>query len=125
MAQGCVRDQSRSLLGQQGFDNGCFHRRLRIVIKIKSCAGDCSSGSKPLQNSLDERIKFVDLCMGRASVSLRKVSPADINLAHELCEHFELKLGTLMRRANAIRLLGEPGTMSDRLREAAQHLICK
>ena len=37
--------------------------------------------------------------------------------------HFELKLGTLLRRAAAIEIIGGADSVSDRLREAVQHLI--
>lgn len=55
--------------------------------------------------TVDERIKQVDEVLPRAAVLL-----SDRELAKQLCEHFELKLGMLIRRA-------------ERLQEAAQHLV--
>ena len=75
--------------------------------------------------NLDQRIQQVDACIEQASVSIEGLSPSEFDLAVHLCQHFELQLGTLVRRADAIRILGESATTSQRLQEAAQHLICK
>ena len=72
---------------------------------------------------IEKRIKQVDLAMEAATVSLEGLTPAEIDLAKKLCIHFDLKFGTLLRRAAAIELIGGAGPVSDRLREAAQHLI--
>lgn len=56
-------------------------------------------------------------------VSLEGLTPVEIELANKLCLHFELPLGTLLRRASAIELIGGSDSVTDRLREAAQHLI--
>jgi hypothetical protein len=53
------------------------------------------------------------------------LSAAELDLALQLCKHFELRLGTLVRRADAIRILGDTETTVERLQEAAQHLICR
>ena len=73
--------------------------------------------------TVNERIREVDAVMGRATVSLAKLAAAEQTLANDLCEHFELPLGTLLKRAAAIELVGGVETVSDRLREAAQHLV--
>ena len=75
--------------------------------------------------NVDERIRQVDQVLDQANVSLSDLTPAELELAQKLCEHFELQLGTLVRRADAIRVLGESATTSQRLQEAAQHLICR
>lgn len=69
------------------------------------------------------RIKQVDVVYSQATITLVKYTPADIELASQLCEHFELKLGTLIRRAEAIHLLQDTPSNKDRLQEAAQHLV--
>jgi len=73
--------------------------------------------------NIEERIRLVDLAVGSATVSLTGLTDVEINLAEKLCQHFELKLGTLLRRAAAIEIVGGADSVSDRLREAAQHLI--
>jgi len=73
--------------------------------------------------NVEQRIRQVDQVLDRASVSLSDLSPTELELANQLCEHFDLQLGTLVRRADAIRILGGSSTNSERLREAAQHLI--
>ena len=75
--------------------------------------------------NVNERIRQVDQVLDQANVSLLDLTPAELELAQKLCAHFELQLGTLVRRADAIRVLGEPATRSQRLQEAAQHLICR
>ncbi len=73
--------------------------------------------------NVDERIRQVDQVLDQANVSLSDLTVAELELAQKLCEHFALQLGTLVRRADAIRVLGESTTTSQRLQEAAQHLI--
>lgn len=73
--------------------------------------------------TVDERIKQVDDVLPRAAVSLARYSCTDLELAQQLCEHFELKLGMLIRRAEAIRLLADTESDKQRLQEAAQHLV--
>jgi hypothetical protein len=73
--------------------------------------------------NVDARIRQVDQIVDKASVSLADLTPEELELARKLCKHFELQMGTLIRRANAIRMLGETATNSQRLQEAAQHLI--
>ena len=72
---------------------------------------------------IEERIRQVDLAMDSATVSMAGLTPAEIELADQLCLHFKLPLGTLLRRASAIELIGGSDSVTDRLREAAQHLI--
>jgi hypothetical protein len=72
---------------------------------------------------IEERIRQADLAMQSATVSLEGLTPAEIKLADQLCLHFKLPLGTLLRRASAIELIGGAESVTDRLREAAQHLI--
>jgi hypothetical protein len=73
--------------------------------------------------NVEQRIRQVDHVLDRAKVSLSDFSPTELALAQQLCEHFELQLGTLVRRADAIRILGDTETAAQRLQEAAQHLI--
>jgi hypothetical protein len=75
--------------------------------------------------NVNERIRQVDQVADQASVSISNLAPEELELAKKLCEHFELGLGTLVRRADAIRLLGDTETTVLRLQEAAQHLICR
>lgn len=72
---------------------------------------------------IEERIRQVDLAMEAATVSMAEMTPAEIELAIQLCLHFELPLGSLLRRASAIELCGGSDSATDRKREAAQHLI--
>lgn len=72
---------------------------------------------------IKERIRQADLAMESATVSMKRLTTADIELANKLCMHFELPLGTLLRRASAIELIGGADSVTDRLREAARHLI--
>jgi len=73
--------------------------------------------------NIEERIRQVDLAVESATVSLSKLHVRELFVAKRLCEEFELPLGTLVRRANAIKIAGFDGSGTDRLREAAQHLI--
>jgi hypothetical protein len=75
--------------------------------------------------NVDQRIQQVDACIEQASVSIEGLSATELDLALQLCKHFELQLGTLVRRADAIRILDEGQTARERLQEAAQHLICR
>ena len=72
---------------------------------------------------IEERIQQADLAIESATVSMAGLTTVEIELANKLCLHFELQLGTLLRRASAIELIGGAESVSDRLREAAQHLI--
>lgn len=72
---------------------------------------------------IEERIRQVDLAMEAATVSMKGLTSVEIELANKLCMHFQLPLGTLLRRAAAIGLIGGSDSVTDRLREAAQHLI--
>ena len=72
---------------------------------------------------IEKRIRQVNFAMEWATVSLEGLTSAEIELADQLCLHFELPLGTLLRRAAAIKLIGGAESATDRLREAAQHLI--
>ncbi len=74
---------------------------------------------------VEERIRQVDQVADQAGVSLARLTSEDLALARRLCEHYDLKLGTLVRRADAIRILGDAESASQRLQEAAQHLICR
>ena len=73
--------------------------------------------------TIEERIRQVDLAMESATVSMEGLTDVEIELANKLCMHFELPLGTLLRRASAIEIVGGFHLVADRLREAAQHLI--
>lgn len=76
---------------------------------------------------LDDRLIQIDAHIPHASVSLSQLPQAAVILAHDLCLQFDLKLGSLIRRASSIKLAdGETAAKSfDRLREAAQHLILR
>ena len=73
--------------------------------------------------TIEERIRQVDLAMDSATVSMARLTTGEIGLAEKLCMHFDLKFGTLLRRAAAIEIIGGADSVTDRLREAAQHLI--
>ena len=73
--------------------------------------------------AIEERIRLADSVIEEAKVSMAGLTTSEVELAEKLCEHFELKFGTLLRRAAAIELIGGSDTAADRLREAAQHLI--
>jgi len=75
--------------------------------------------------NINQRIQQVDACIEQASVLIGGLSPSELDLAVQLCKHFELQLGTLVRRADAIKILGDTETTVERLQEAAQHLICR
>ena len=72
---------------------------------------------------VDDRIRQVDQVASHAIVSLAALTDDELELAKKLCDHFELQLGTLVRRADAIRILGDTQSTIERLQEAAQHLI--
>ena len=55
---------------------------------------------------IEERIRQADLAMESATVSMAGLTPVEIELANKLCLHFDLPLGTLLRRASAIELIG-------------------
>jgi hypothetical protein len=74
---------------------------------------------------VEERIRQVDQVADQACVSLAGLTTEELALARRLCEYFDLKLGTLVRRADAIRILGDTESAIQRLQEAAQHLICR
>ena len=67
---------------------------------------------------LKRRLDEVSAQVANATVQLAEYSPAELQLARELSEHFEIGFGKLVRRAEAVRLAG-----GQCLREAAQHLI--
>lgn len=75
--------------------------------------------------TIAKRIREVDRQMPRASVSLAELTEEQITHAQEICEHFELKFGTLIRRANAVKLAGGQDDFKGCLQEAAQHLVRK
>jgi hypothetical protein len=75
--------------------------------------------------TIEERIKQVDAVLESATASLIRYSAVDEELAHQICDHFDLQLGTLVRRAAAIQIIGDADSVADQLREAAQHLICR
>lgn len=74
---------------------------------------------------VEERIRQVDQVADKATVSLARLTTEELILARRLCEHFDLKLGALVRRADAIGILGDTESTKQRLQEAAQHLICR
>jgi hypothetical protein len=74
---------------------------------------------------VEVRIRQVDQVADQAVVSLAGMTSEELALARRLCEHFDLKLGTLVRRADAIGILGDTENAAERLQEAAQHLICR
>ena len=78
-----------------------------------------------MPNPLDQRLIQIDSYIPLASVSLAELPQPTLNLAHDLCQHFDLLLGSLIRRANAIKLAdGENAAEVEvRLREASQHLV--
>ena len=75
----------------------------------------------------EDRLNQIDAHISHASVSLSELPEDAVVLAHNLCQRFDLQLGSLIRRANAIKNAdGERAAKSfDRLREAAQHLILR
>ena len=74
---------------------------------------------------VEDRIRQVDQVASQAIVTLAGLKADELELAKKLCDHFDLQLGTLVRRADAIRILGEKQPTVERLQEAAQHLICR
>ena len=53
---------------------------------------------------IEERIRQTDLVVDSATVSMAGLTTDEIELAKKLCTHFDLKLGTLLRRAAAIEM---------------------
>jgi len=51
------------------------------------------------------------------------LTPEEQQLAAEVCEFFSVPLGTLIRRAEAVRLAGGHDNFGDCNREAVRHLI--
>lgn len=80
-----------------------------------------------MTNPLDRRLLQIDSYIPLASVSLAELPQPTLNLAYDLCRHFDLQLGSLVRRADAIKLAdGENAAgVEERLREAAQHLALR
>lgn len=80
-----------------------------------------------MTNPLDQRLIEIDRYIPLATVSLAELPQPTLNLAHDLCQHFDLQLGSLVRRANAIKLADGENAASaqERLREAAQHLVMR
>lgn len=74
---------------------------------------------------LQQRLKEIDRYMESATVSMADLNDDERKLASELCNHFDLPLGSLMRRADAIRRAGGQSNFEDCLREASQHLILR
>lgn len=74
---------------------------------------------------LQQRLKEIDRHMESAKVSMADLTDVERKLASDLCDHFELPLGTILRRADAIRLAGGQSNLADCLREASQHLIAR
>lgn len=72
---------------------------------------------------VEERIRQVDQVADQAGVSLAGLTSEELALARRLCEHYDLKLGSLVRRADAIGILGDTESAAERLQEAAQHLV--
>jgi hypothetical protein len=70
-----------------------------------------------------QRLKYIDRHMDSATVSIAHLTDVERKLANELCSSFELPLGTLLRRAEAIRLAGGHDSFTECLREGARHLI--
>ena len=80
-----------------------------------------------MTNPIDRRLIQIDIYMPMASVELPELPRPALDLAHDLCQTFDLQRGSLIRRANAIALAdGENAAdASERLKEAAQHLIVR
>jgi len=72
---------------------------------------------------MQKRIELVDSLLPSATLSLDHLSENERLAAAELADYMELPLGTLLRRAEAVRLAGGHDTFTDCLREATQHLI--
>ena len=73
--------------------------------------------------TIEQRFRNVDLAAESATVSMAGLTNAEIELVEKLCIHFDLKLGTRLRRAAAVEIIGGTDSAIDRLREAGQHLI--
>ncbi len=78
-------------------------------------------------SKLNERIRQIDNAIPDAGVQVKGLSPELIELSRELCEHFEVGYGTLLRRATAIAAFdkSKSGISRVHLQEAAQHLVVK
>ena len=72
---------------------------------------------------IEARRNEVDGYMQNAKVTLGGVSDFDLQLARVICDYFDLKWGTLLRRARAIELAGGQDSFAECLQEAAQHLV--
>jgi hypothetical protein len=68
-------------------------------------------------------MKLVDSLLPSATLSLDHLTENERLAAAELADLMILPLGTLLRRAEAVRLAGGRDTFTDCLREAAQQLI--
>lgn len=75
--------------------------------------------------SFEDRLREVDALVPESGVRLDHLADYELRLVADLCKHFDLPLGSLVRRAEAIRLAGGQGTLADCLREAAQHLVAR
>lgn len=73
--------------------------------------------------SMENRLRAVDDLLDTACVSLTHFTTPDLKLAKDICEIFGIPFGTLIRRAEAIRLLGENVFNADLLKEAARQII--
>ena len=100
---------------------------MKLTRQVSSNSGLASIGQVARDSgetmTVEERNREVDAVISRATVSLANLSAEEAKLLNDLCKHFELPRGTLLRRAAAIELVGGAETVSDRLREAAQHLV--
>ena len=83
--------------------------------------------SRTVTDPLNQRLKQIDGYVPAATVGIAELPQPTLNLAHDLCQHFDIQLGSLIRRANAIKLAdGENAAgAEERLREAAQHLVLR
>lgn len=70
-----------------------------------------------------ERIQLVDSLLPLAPLSLDHLTENERLAAAELADIMMLPLGTLLRRAEAVRLAGGHNSFTSCLREATQHLI--
>ena len=70
-----------------------------------------------------KRIELVGSLLPSATLSLDHLTENERLAAAELADYMELPLGTLLRRAEAVRLAGGHDTFTNCLREAAKHLI--
>lgn len=74
---------------------------------------------------IEAQLREVDGYTPSASVSVARLADHEWRLAKDLCQHFEVPVGSLIRRAEAIRLAGGQDTVTNCLREAAQHLVAR